>query len=160
MNNNLNKLKYVAYAMLSASALLVVLGVYFYTQENAFLKECRLIKCKITNIEEHKKGNAVLTFRDINRNYPEFEYTKTYDPDEEDLDYAENEIHEVYYYSKDVSKSEIKGFFENHITSFILFMVGFAFMLDFPILLFVVARNKKQQIAKNQYGIKDNVISE
>jgi hypothetical protein len=33
-------------------------------------------------------------------------------------------------------------------------------MMDFPVLLFVSSKVKKQQMAKQQFGIKETVISE
>lgn len=146
--------------MLLASVILVILGVYFYQKEDAFLNQCKLIKCKITSIEEKRFGKANITFKEVNGNYPAFQYYVEYDPSDEELGYNENEIHEVYYFEKDNSRSEVKGFFENHLTSFIFIIIGFSFMLDFPILLMVSSKTKKQQLAKQQYGIKDEVISE
>jgi hypothetical protein len=157
---NPNILRYIAYFMLLASCVLIVLGVYFYQKEDKFLSECKLLKCRITNIEEKLRGHAIITFKEVNGNYPPFGYIIDYDASESDLSYKVNEIHEIYYYEKDVSKSEIKGFFENHSTSFILIIIGFAFMLDFPILLLVTSRIKKQREANQQFGIKDTVISE
>lgn len=153
-------LRYIAFAMLFVSVILVILGVYYYQKEDAFLKECYLIKCKVTSIEEKRLGKAYITFTDVNGNYKPFVYYVEYDASESDLGYNEGEVHEVYYYSKDPTQSQVKGFFENHLTSFILLIVGFAFMLDFPILLLVVSKVKKQKMAQNQFGIKDEVISE
>lgn len=153
-------LKYIAFFMLSASVVLVILGVYYYQKEDKFLNECRLITCKVTEIEEKRYGKAYVTFTEVNGNYKPFKYFVDYDPSDEELGFNENEIHEVYYYEKDTSRSQVKGFFENHLTSFILLIVGFAFMMDFPILLMVSSKTQKQQLAKQQYGIKDEVISE
>jgi hypothetical protein len=155
-----NILKFIAFGMLAVSALLIILGVYFYTKENAFLKECKLIICRITEIEEKRRGDAYLTFREVNGNYPPFKYNVTYDASESDLDYHVNETYEIYYYQKDVSKSEINDFFINHITSFVLLIIGVTFIIDFPIMLFVFSRVKKQQMAKQQFGIKEEVVSE
>ncbi len=162
MKKNLNILKYVAFGMLSVSIVLIILGVYFYTKEDAFLKECKLIKCRIEKIEEKRLGKATLTFREVNGNYPPFEYKIEYDASEDELGYAENEVHEVYYYSKDVSRSEIKDFFINHLTSFILIVIGFAFMLDFPMMMFVISLQKKKQVPPQQgyQELRDKVISE
>ena len=96
----------------------------------------------------------------MNGNYKPFLHLVEYDSSDEELGYNEGEVHEVYYYSKDPAQSQVKGFFENHLTSFILLITGFAFMLDFPILLLVVSKTKKQRMAQQQYGIKDEVISE
>lgn len=155
-----NILKVIPFGMLAVSALLIILGVYFYTKENSFLKECKLITCKIINIEEERRGDAYLTFREVNGNYPPFKYNVTYDASESDLEYQLNEIYEVYYYPKDVSKSEINDFFINHITSFVLLIIGITFIIDFPIMLFVFSKVRKQQQAKQQFGIKDTVISQ
>ncbi len=152
-------LKYIAFFMLTASMVLVILGVYFYQKEDKFLNECKLITCKITSIEEKRLGKPVLTFTEVNGNYKPFTLVIEYDPSDEELGYNENEIVEVYLYEKDIPKSEIKGFFNNHLTSFILLIVGFALMMDFPILLMVSAKTRKQQLAKQQYGIKDEVIT-
>lgn len=152
-------LKYIAFFMLIASMVLVILGVYFYQKEDKFLNECKLITCKITSIEEKRLGKPVLTFTEVNGNYKPFTLVIEYDPSDEELGYNENEIVEVYLYEKDIQQSEIKGFFNNHLTSFILLIVGFALMMDFPILLMVSAKTRKQQLAKQQYGIKDEVIS-
>lgn len=159
-NNAPQVLKYVAFGMLSVSVVLVILGVYFYQKEDAFLNECKLITCKVTLIEEKKLGKAYVTFSEVNGNYKPFVYYVEYDASESDLSYNEGEVHEVYYYSKDPAQSQVKGFFENHMTSFILLIVGFAFMLDFPIMLMVVSKTKKQRMVQQQYGIKDEVISE
>ena len=153
-------LKYIAFGMLSVSVVLVILGVYYYQKEDAFLKECTLITCKITSIEEKRLGKAYITFAEVNGNYKPFLHLVEYDASDEELGYNEGEVHEVYYYSKDPAQSQVKGFFENHLTSFILLITGFAFMLDFPILLLVVSKTKKQRMAQQQYGIKDEVISE
>ncbi len=64
------------------------------------------------------------------------------------------------YYAKDISQSQVKGFFENHLTSFVLLIIGFTFMLDFPILLMVSSKTMKQRRQKEQFGIKDDVVSE
>jgi len=159
-NNAPQVLKYVAFGMLSVSVVLVILGVYFYQKEDAFLNECKLITCKVTSIEEKRLGKAYVTFAEVNGNYRPFTYYEEYDASEDELDYKEGKTYEIYYYAADVSQSEPKDFFINHITSFILLMVGFAFMLDFPILLLVVSKTKKQRMAQQQYGIKDEVISE
>lgn len=153
-------LKFIAIGMLTASVILVILGVYFYQKEDAFLKQCKLITCKVTKIDEKRQGKAYVEFTEVNGNYKPFTYYVEYDASEDDLDYAEGETYEVYYYASETSRSEPKDFFINHITSFILLIVGFAFMLDFPILLMVSSKTRKQQIAKQQYGIKDEVISE
>ena len=153
-------LKYIAFFMLTASMVLVVLGVYYYQKEDKFLNECKLITCKITSIEEKRLGKPVLTFTEVNGNYKPFTLIIEYDPSDEELGYNENEVVEVYYYDKDISRSEVKGFFNNHLTSFILLIVGFAMMMDFPILLLVSSKTRKQQLAKQQLGIKDEVVSE
>ncbi len=159
-NNAPKLLKFIAIGMLSASVILVILGVYYYQKEDKFLAECKLITCKITKIEEKRLGKPLVTFTEVNGNYKPFTMMMEYDPSDEELGYNEGETHEVYYYEKDISQSQVKGFFENHLTSFILLIVGFTFMLDFPILLMVSGRARKQQLAKQQYGIKDEVISE
>jgi hypothetical protein len=161
MNRNPNILRYVAFFMLFASMVLIVLGVYFYMKEDAFLKECHLITCRITNIEEKRVGRATLTFKEVNGNYPPFTYFISYDASEDDLGYEEGDIVEVYYYKQDVSKSEIKDFFINHLTSFILIIIGFVFMIDFPILLFVAGIAKKKQQNAQPINIdRTTIISE
>lgn len=140
-----NILKYIAFGMLSVSVVLVVLGVYFYQKEDAFLKECNLITCKITKIEEKRLGKAYVTFSDVNGNNKPFVYYAEYDASESDLSYNEGEVHEVYYYSKDPAQSQVKGFFENHMTSFILLIVGFAFMLDFRYCLWLYLKPKSKE---------------
>lgn len=163
-NGNINKapklLKYIAFFMLSASVVLIVLGVYFYQKEDAFLKECKLITCKVTDIEERRLGRPVVTFTEVNGNYPPIKLTREYDPADEELGIEMNETRELYYYKKDVQQSQLKGFFENHLTSFILLIIGFTFMMDFPILLLVSNKSKRQRQEKSQFGIKDEVISE
>ena len=162
MPKNLKILRYVAFGMLSVSIVLIVLGVYFYIDKEKELKEYKLIKCKIIKIDEPVRGEAELTFREVNRNYPPFKYFVHYDASEDELDYKINEIYEVYYNEKDTSKNEIKDFFNNYETGFLLIIVGFVFMLDFPILLLVININRKK-LAKSgagNYGIKDSVISE
>lgn len=159
-NNAPKLLKFIAIGMLSASVILVILGVYFYQKEDAFLKQCKLITCKVTGIEEKRLGKAYIEFTEVNGNYKPFKYYEEYDASEDELSFKEGETYEIYYYSADISRSEPKDFFINHITSFILLIVGFSFMLDAPVMFFVVARTKKQQLAKQQYGIKDEVISE
>lgn len=153
-------LRYIAFFMLSASVVLVILGVYYYQKEDKFLNECKLITCKITSIEEKRFGKAYITFAEVNGNYKPFQYFVEYDPSDEELGFNENEIHEVYYYPKDVNQSQVKGFFENHLTSFIMLIIGFSFMLDFPILLMLSSKTQKQRMEKQQYGIKDEVVSE
>ncbi len=159
-NNAPKLLKFIAIGMLSASVILVILGVYFYQKEDAYLKQCQLITCKVTKIEEKRFGKAYVEFTEVNGNYKPFMYYVEYDPSDEELGYNEGETHEVYYNPADTSKSEPKDFFINHLTSFILLIVGFSFMLDFPILLMVSSKTRKRQIEKSQYGIKDEVISE
>jgi hypothetical protein len=153
-------LKYIAFFMLSVSVVLIILGVYFYQKEDKFLNECKLITCKVTNIEEKRFGKAYVTFTELNGNYKPFVHYVEYDPSESELGFNEGEIHEVYYYPKDVNQSQVKGFFENHLTSFILLIIGFAFMLDFPILLLVFSKTQKMKMEKSQFGIKDEVVSE
>jgi hypothetical protein len=153
-------LRYIAFFMLAASVILVILGVYYYQKEDKFLAECKLITCKITNIEEKRLGKPLVTFTEVNGNYKPFTMMMEYDPSDEELGYNEGETHEVYFYEKDISQSQVKGFFENHLTSFILLIVGFTFMLDFPILLMVTSKITKQRREKEQFGIKDDVISE
>lgn len=153
-------LRYIAYFMLFASVIMVILGVYFYQNEDKFLNECKLIKCKVTSIEEKRRGKPIVTFTEVNGNYKPFTMLIEYDPSDEDFNYVEGEIYEVYYYEKDVSKSEVKDLFNNHITSFILLILGFTFMLDFPILLLVTNKIKKRQQEKQQHGITGTVISE
>jgi len=162
MNKNLNILKLVAFGMLSASIVLIVLGVYMYTQREKELKEYKLIKCKIIKIDEPVRGNVELTFRDLNGSYPPFKYFVYYDASEGELEYKLNEILEVYYYEKDVSKSEIKDFINNYETPFIMLVIGFVFLIDFPIMFFVISINKKKlsRSPSQNYGIKDSVISE
>lgn len=159
-NNAPKLLRYIAFGMLFASVILVILGVYYYQKEDKFLAECKLITCKITKIEEKRLGKPLVTFTEVNGNYKPFTMMMEYDPSDEELNYNEGEIHEVYYYEKDISQSQVKGFFENHLTSFILLIVGFTFMLDFPILLMVTSKITKQRREKGQFGIKDDVISE
>jgi hypothetical protein len=158
--SNPNILKYIAYGMLAVSFVLIVLGVYFYQKEDKFLSECRLITCKIIQIDEPVKGEAVLIFKDINGNAPPFKYDAHYDETESDLAFKQGETYEVYYYAKDPSRSEIKGFFENHGTSFILIIIGFSCLIDFPILLMVSGKAEKQRKQKQQMGITGSVISE
>ncbi len=159
-NNAPVVLKYVAIGLLCASVVLVILGVYFYQKEDDFLKQCRLITCKVTGIEEKRLGKAYIEFTEVNGNYKPFKYYEEYDASESELSFKEGETYEIYYYAADISKSEPKNFFINHITSFVLLIIGFSFMLDAPIMFFVVARTKKQQLAKQQFGIKDEVVSE
>ena len=162
MGRNLNILKYVAFAMLAASIALITIGVYFYIEKNKQLAEYKLIKCKIINIDEPERGNAELTFRDLSSRYPPFRYSVYYDESEHELDYKLNEIYEVYYNEKDVKKSEIKDFLINYETAFILLIIGIAFLIDVPILLFVTYLRKKKftESSSEHYGIKDSVISE
>jgi hypothetical protein len=152
--------------MLTAAVVLITVGVYYYTEENKFLDKCRLITCKITEITESTRGDAILTFREVNGNYPPFKYNVHYDASEDDLDYQVNEIHEVYYYEKDVSKSEIKSLMINHETSFILFMIGIVCFIDFPTMLFVSSLQKKKILTKQSAEIglseteRKSIISE
>jgi hypothetical protein len=158
--NNVRLLRIIAFCMLGVSCILIVLGVYFYQQEDKFLNSCKLIKCRITSIEEKRVGKAYVTFTEVNGNYKPFTLFFEYDASDSELGYNENDVVEVYYYEKDLSKSEIKDSFNNHITSFILLIIGFTFMLDFPILFLVTGKIKKRQQQKQQFGIKDSVISE
>lgn len=160
MNNNVKLLRIIGVCMLGVSCVLIVLGVYFYQQEDKFLNSCKLITCKITNIEEKRLGKPNVTFTEVNGNYKPFTLVLEYDPSDEELGYNENDIVEVYYFEKDIVKSEIKDSFNNHITSFILLIIGFTFMLDFPILFLVTSKIKKRRQVQQQYGIKDTVISE
>ncbi len=152
--------------MLTVSMVLVTTGVYFYIEENKFLDKCRLITCKITDITEPTRGDAILTFREVNGNYRPFNYNVHYDASEDDLDYEINEIHEVYYYEKDVSKSEIKSLMINHETSFILFMIGIVCFIDFPTMLFVAGLQKRKILTKQSAEIglseteRKSIISE
>ncbi|MBL8017311.1 MAG: hypothetical protein JNK43_08580 [Ignavibacteria bacterium] len=159
-NNAPKLLRYIAFGMLFASVILVILGVYYYQKEDKFLAQCQLITCKVTSIEEKRFGKAYVTLTEVNGNYKPWVHYVEYDPTEEDLGFEEGEIREVYYYTKDPAQSQVKGFFENHLTSFILLIVGFTFMLDFPILLMVTSKITKQRREKGQFGIKDDVISE
>lgn len=162
MPKNLKILKYVAFIMLTSSVFLIVLGVYFYTEKEKELKTYILIKCKITQIDEPVRGDAVLTMRDMNGTYPPFKYNVHYDASESSLEYEASEIYEVYYNPKDVSKSEIKDFFNNYETGFIMLIIGFVFLMDFPIMLFVINQRKKRTVKSSvSYNdLKDSVISE
>ncbi len=153
-------LKYIAGVLLLASVIMVILGVYFYQKEDNFLKQCNLIACKVTNIEEKPRGKAYVEFTEVNGNYKPFIYYTEYDANEDELGYILGETYEVYYYAADTSKSEPRDFFINHITSFILLIVGFSCMLDFPVLLMVSAKTRKKQLPSLQFGIKDEVVSE
>jgi hypothetical protein len=159
-------LRFIAFAMLAVSMVLIVLGIYYYMEKDKRLKaEYKLIKCKITKIEEISRGDVELTLLDISGTYPPFKYYVSYDPSEdelEDIDYRLNEIREVYYYPKDPSKSEMKFFIENYETGFILLIIGIVFLIDFPILLLVSSfgRKQKNEAQSQHYGIKDSVISE
>ena len=159
-NSNPKILKKIAVVMLCVSFGLIIAGVYFYQKEDKFLNQCRLLICKVTEIEEKRFGKAYVTFADVNGKVPPFKYYVEYDASESELGFNENEIHEIYYYEKDPAQSQVKSFFENHLTSFILIIIGVVFIIDFPILLMVSSKTQKQQLAKSQYGIKDEVISE
>ncbi len=154
------KFKIIAFLMLSVCSALIITGVYFYIKEEAFLKECRLIKCRVTNIDEKVRGTAVLTFKDINGNYKSFNYVEKYDYSEDDLDYKVNEIYEVYYYEKEPKRSEVKDFIGNHTTSFVFVIIGLSFIIDIPIFFFVFSMKNRQNLSQSQFGIKDDVISE
>jgi hypothetical protein len=160
MNKNVNVLKNLAFFLLGVSFLLVILGVYFYSKEDKFLSQCQLIKCRVIEIEEKHAGNAYVTFLEINGNYKPFTLYFEYDISDEKLGYELNEVYEIYYYSKDVSKSEEKNFFVNHITSFILIVIGFSFMLDFPILLFISNKSQQRKSSDSITDLKNQVISE
>jgi hypothetical protein len=162
MTDRLNKLRYYAFALLALSSALIILSVYFYIEKNNRLEKYKLIKCKIIKIEEPSRGDVQLTFRDLSGNYPAFKYYDSYDPSEDELEYKLNEIYEVYYFEKDTGKSEIKDFAVNYETALILFIIGFVFFIDFPIMLFVskFAKKRRQQGSSEHYGIKDSVISE
>lgn len=148
--------------MLIGSMVAISIGVYYYTEEEKFLDQCKLIKCKVAKIDEAIPGKPVLTLKDISGTYPAFQYNESYDASDEELDYKLNEVYEVYYYPKDVNKSQIKGFVNNHETSFILFIIGIVCLIDFPTMLFVASLQRKKNMAAqtSTYGIKDNVISE
>ena len=158
---NIAVLKMVAFIMLTASMVLIAIGVYQYSDKNIFLDDCKLVKCKVTNIEEKRKGEPVYTFKDLSGNIQPFTINESYDTEDGEADYKVNEIYEVYYYAKDPARSEVKDFMNNYDTAFIFFVIGIVFMIDFPVLLFVVSLQKKR-LMKNQttaYGIKDDVIS-
>jgi hypothetical protein len=155
-------LKSIAYAMLSVGIILVIIGVYKYTEKDKFLAQCKILKCKVIKVEEPSRGEVIFTFRDLAGTYPAFTYEDTYDTDGGKPEFKEGDITDVYYYAKDTKLSEPKDFFINYITPFILIVIGFAFFIDFPMMMFVVSLQKKK-MQKNQtttYGIKDSVISE
>jgi len=152
--------KFLAFGMLLVSAGLIVAGVYFYVDKDKQLEQYKLIKCKIIKIDEPIRGKAELTFKDVSGLYPPFIYVENYDASEDELDYKVNEIHEVYYHPKDPNRSEIKNLLENYETAFIFFMIALVFIIDFPVLLFVSALQKKKQSPENTYGFKESVISE
>lgn len=151
-------LKYIAYGMVCAAVVLIALGVYFYQQEDKFLNSCKLITTKITNIEEKRLGKPIVTFEDQSGKYPPLKMLMEYDHSDEEFNHKEGDINEMYYYETDPAQSKLKGFFENHFTSFILIMIGVVFMMDFPILLMVSNKAVKKQSTSAQYGIKDDVI--
>jgi len=159
---NIAILKKVAFVMLAVSMILIAVGIYQYTEKNKFLNNCKLIKCKVVNIDETTYGEPVYTFRDLNGTYSNITIAESYDTDEGEPDYKLNEIYEVYYYAKNPSLSEVKDFMSNYETAFIFFVIGIVFMIDFPVLLFVANLQKKRLINNLTltYGIKDNVISE
>lgn len=152
--------------MLLAAIVLIMAGVYFYNHETKFLGQCRLITCKITDIIEPTRGDAILTFREVKGNYPPFKYNVHYDASEDDLDYKVNDICEVYYYEKEVSKSEIKSLMINHEISFVLFIIGLVCLIDFPTMLFVASLQKKKALTKQsaEVGLSEtqrkSIISE
>lgn len=162
MRNNINIFRFIAFGMAALSAVLIVLGVYFYVEKDKRLKEYRLIKCKIIRIDEPDRGDVEITFSDLSGTYRPFVYYDHYDPSEDELEYKVDEIYDVYYYPKDTGKSEKKDFIENYETAFILLIIGAAFLLDFPVMLFVANMRKKMQVKSQSdfYGIKDSVISE
>lgn len=151
-------LKYIAYGMVCAAVVLISLGVYFYQQEDKFLNSCKLITVKITNIEEKRLGKPMVTFADQSGKYKPLTMLMEYDASDEEFNYKEGDIHELYYYEADPAQSQLKGFFENHLTSFILIIIGIVFMMDFPILLMVSNKTIKKQQPSSQFGIKDDVI--
>ena len=154
------KIKIIASLLGIACAGLIIIGVYYYVKETAFLNECKLIKCKIVQIDEPYKGKATLYLKDISGTYRQFYYIEHYDASEDELDYELNEIYEVYYYPPDPNRSEIKSFMDNHETSMIFIIIALSFIIDIPIMLFMSNLKRKSQLQDQQYGIKDEVISE
>ncbi len=147
---NSGKTKIIAAILGIVCSGLIIIGVYFYVKESAFLDECKLIKCRVVNIDEPYKGKAILTLKDINGAYKQFYYVENYDAGEDELDYKLNELYDVYYYPADPNRSEMKSFTENHETSFILFIIGISFIFDIPALFFVSNIKRKAQLQQQQ----------
>lgn len=161
MDKKIKTLKIVAFAMLSLSFVLIILGIYFYTKKNNELKKYELLTCRIVDIEEKVFGKVTLTFKDVNGNYKPFAYKVTYDPSEEDLEYNIDETYEVYYDPNNPANSEIKDVWINYETSMILIIIGFVLMLDFPFLLLTISILKRKNKGQNTIeGLRNNVISE
>jgi uncharacterized protein DUF3592 len=159
---NLAILKIAAFVMLTVSMLLIAVGVYEYFDKNKFLGSCKVIKCKVVNMDEPVRGQPIYQFTDLSGTYRDFYIAESYDTDDGEPDYKVNETYEVYYYPKDTGRSEVKDFMNNYETAFIFFIIGIVFMIDFPVLLFVVNLQKKKlkKSREEAYGFKENVISE
>ena len=161
---NPKRLKLIAFVMLAASLVLIILGVYFYMEKDKELKsDYTLIKCKITKLNEYERGEVELTLAEVNGNYPPFPYYIHYDASEsdlEDIEYKVGQVREVYYHKKDRTKTEMKSFIDNYETSFIMLIIGLILFIDFPIMLVVAAMQKSKQSPEASYGIKGSVISE
>ena len=154
------KIKIIASLLGIACAGLIIIGVYYYVKETAFLDQCKLIKCRIAQIDEPYRGKAILQLKDISGTYREFYFVEHYDASEDELDYELNEIYEVYYYPPDPNRSEMKSFMDNHETSMIFILIALSFIIDIPIMLFMSNLKRKSQLQEQRFGIKDEVISE
>lgn len=147
---NSGKTKIIAAILGIVCSGLIIIAVYFYVKESAFLDQCKLLKCKVVQIDEPYKGKAILALKDINGNYKQFYYVENYDASEDELEYKLNEVYEVYYYPPDPNRSEMKNFTENHETSFILFIIGLTFIFDIPVLFYVSNIKKRAQLQQQQ----------
>lgn len=135
----------IATGVLFLSFIMIGLGIYYYMQEQAFIKQCAPVVCKITDIEEQVPGNAYLTFTDLNGKVPPFKYLEKYDPFEDALEYRKNEIYEMYYYEKDPSQSKINSFFNIHPVSSPLLFMGVPLLTSLPVIILLTIKIRKDK---------------
>jgi hypothetical protein len=149
---NLQAGKPISYILLAAALLTVLAGIYQFYSKEKFLRSCRLIKCRVTHIEEKEGRTAEYTFNDVNRVYPQFTYNKNIDDNSHSKEYELNKIYDIYYYPKDPLLSEPKDFQTNYKTSLIIFSIGLIFIINISISHIVKIFKKVKERKRNGKG--------
>ena len=124
---------------------LVIPGIYYFFEEESFIKQSTIITCKITDINEPKEGYAYITFEDVTGKYPSFVYLERYDAFDNSLKYRKNEVYEINYNSASPENSKISNYFDLHSVSSPLLFMGSPVLLLSPIIFLAGLKFRKKQ---------------